>query len=191
VRRGWFVAAIVIAVLAIAIAALAMRLSDDDGDGSPSASEWASSVCTSLSTWKSSIAALADVGSGTLNAQTLDDRIASGKQATQTMVGELQTLGAPDLESGEQAKQQLSSSANELQTSFAQLQQSAEEATSSGSLSVAKLAELAPQFQKLLDQASSTLDELENADVAAASKQELQAAFTDAPACKDLRSDDG
>ena len=186
-RRNWFIAAIVIGVAAIAIAALAMRLTEDEGN--PSAAEWADSVCTDLATWKSSIESLADVGGGTLTAATLSERIDTAQGATQTLVTELENLGPPDLESGEDLQQQLSASADRLQSSFETLQQGAEQAAQAGSPAefVQGLTALAPQFQALLDQVSATVDELRSANVAEGAKAELQAAFDDAQSCQELR----
>jgi hypothetical protein len=186
VRRPWFIAAIVVGVAAIAIAALAMRLKDD---GNPSSAEWADSVCSDLTTWKSSIESLADVSGGTLTAATLSEKIDSAQAATRTLVSELEALGPPDLESGDQLQQELSSSAAAIQSSVAALQQSAEQVTQAGSSAdfMQELAKLAPQFQTLLDTASKTVDDLRNANVAADASAELQAAFDASESCQQLR----
>jgi len=187
VRRNWFVAAIVIGVASIAIAALLMRLTADD-ESSPSASAWADSVCTSLGTWKSSIESLADVSTGTLNAETLAQKIDAAEEATATLVTELRDLGPPDLESGDTLEQELSAAADELQSSVGALKQGAEQASEAASPQEfpKALAALAPQFQALLDRASATVDDLQNADLAGSAKAELQAAFADAESCQAL-----
>ena len=189
-RRSWFVAAVVVGVAAIVIAAVAMRLSDDDGSGNPSATEWADSVCSSLATWKSSIESLADVGGGTLTAETLQQKIDDGQAATKTLVDDLKALGPPDLQAGEQAKQQLSDDVDQISSTFATLQKGAQQATKAGSPAafVQELAKLGPQFQTLLDATSKTLQDLENADVAEQDKAELQAAFAGAQSCQSLQS---
>lgn len=188
-RRNWFIAAIVIGVAAIVIAAIAMRLSNDSGTSSPSAAEWAGSVCTDLVTWKTSISSLTTgAGGGQLNADVIKQKIDTAQTATATLVSELKALGPPDLESGDQLKQDLATSADELQATFDSLKQGAEQATSAGSPSevIKGLAALGPQFQKLVNEASTTVKTLQNANVAAGAKSELQAAFADAPACQQL-----
>jgi hypothetical protein len=185
VRRGWFVAAIVIGVAAIVVAAIAMRLTDDASpNASPSASEWASSVCSDLATWKTSISSLADVQ--TLTAATLNQKIDDAQAATSTLVDQLKALGRPDLESGDQLQQDLATSVDELQSTFDSMKQTAQQATQGGTLSIQALAPLLPQFQKLLGEASTMVKTLQDANVAASSKSELQSAFAGAQSCQDL-----
>jgi len=186
VRRGWFIAAIAIGVAAIVIAAIAMRLTGDASpDAKPSATEWASSVCTDLATWKSSVSSLADVQ--TLNAATLNQKIDDAQTATSTLVDQLEALGPPDLESGDQLKQDLTTSLDQLQSTFDSMKETAQQATQGGSLSIAALAPLAPEFQQLLQEASTIVKTLQSANVVANAKSELQSAFDDAASCQQLR----
>lgn len=189
-RRSWFIWAIVVGIASIALAALIMRLTADD-DGSPSAEAWAGSVCTSLATWKSSIESLADVGSGTLNAETLQQKVDDAEAATSTLVTELEDLGAPDLDTGDELEQQLSSSADEIQSSVDTLKQGAEQASEAGSTQefLSELAALAPQFQALLEQISTTIGDLQDASVAGDAQAELQSAFAAASPCQQLQGD--
>ena len=165
-----------------------MRLSDDDGSGQPSAAEWAGSVCSSFATWKTSIESLADVSGGQLTADSLNEKIDSGKQATETLVSDLKDLDPPDLSSGDQAKQQLTTDLDTIRSSFDRLQESAQQATQGGTLSLPALAPLVPQFQALLDDVSKTIDDVRNAGVAEQDKAELQAGFADAQSCQALQS---
>jgi hypothetical protein len=191
VRRNWFLAAIVVGVASIAIAALIMRLTADDDAGSESATAWASSVCTSLGTWKSSIESLADVSAGSLNADTLDQKIGDAEEATSTLVSELKGLGAPDLESADELQQQVSVVADEVRTSVDALEAAAQEASDADSPQdfLAALAKLAPQFQALLEAVSSAVDELKGSDVVGDAKDELQQAFENAEPCQELQAD--
>jgi len=187
VRRSWLGAAILLGIVAIVVAAIAMRLSDN-GSSQPSAAEWADSVCSSLATWKSSIESLHDVSGGTLTADSLNAKIDDGKAATQKLIDDLKALGPPDLQAGDQAKQQLTSDLDSIQSTFDQLQGAAQQATQGGKLSLPALAQLAPQFQALLDAASNTVDDVKSANVAEQDKAELQAAFADAQSCQALQS---
>jgi uncharacterized protein YukE len=164
VRRNWFIWAIVIGVASIALAALVMRLTADDGN--PSANEWADAVCTDFATWKSSIEALTDVSPGDLNAEALGEKIDEAETATSTLV-------------------------SELQSSVDALKQGAEEASQASSPQdfLEALAALAPQFQALLDSLSTTIEDLQNANVSEDAKAELQAAFDDAESCQQLQGD--
>lgn len=190
-RRNWFIWAIVVAVASIAIAALIMRLTADDESGNPSTTAWADSVCTSLATWKSSIQSLADVSSGSLNAETLSGKIGDAEQATSTLVTELKDLGAPDLESGDALKQELSSSADEIQSDVDTLKQGAEKASQASSPVefLKALTTLAPQFQALLGDVSSTIESLQGTNVASDAQAELRQAFDDSESCQQLKAD--
>jgi hypothetical protein len=189
VRRNWFVAAIVIGIASIAVAALIMRLTADDEQTSPTA--WADSVCTSLSTWRSSITAISDTGGEQLTAESLQESLADATTATETLVDELKELGPPDFDSGDALKQQLDSSADEIEASFETLKQGAEDAASASSPAAVleELGALAPQFQALLDMISTTVDDLGNADVSADAKAELQDAFASSSSCQQLQAD--
>ena len=71
------------------------------------------------------------------------------------------------------------------------MKQGAESAADSDSPAgfIQGLAALAPQFQALLDAISTTVDDLQNADVAGNAKAELQQAFAGASSCQQLQSE--
>jgi hypothetical protein len=187
VRRNWFIAAVVLGILAVVVAAVAMRLSDD---GPKSAEEWADSVCTSLSDWRASITSLADVGGEPLTADSLREKLDDANAATSELVSELQDLGPPDLEGGDQAEEQLDKSTAQLESSYDALKESAEEAADAPpSEFLQQLAGLASEFAALQTTISTTVSTLQNADVAEESKAELRQAFADAPSCESLQGD--
>ena len=189
-RRNWLIAAIVIGIVAIAGAALIARLKEDDSE-SVSTSAWADSVCKSLASWSASISSLADVGGEKLTPESLGDKLDEAENATSQLVTELKDIGPPDLEAGDQLKQELDSATSELEASFETLKEGAEDAADAESPAdfIQALAALAPQFQALLDAVSTTVDDLQNADVAEDAKAELEQAFADAPACQPLQAD--
>lgn len=186
-RRNWLVAAIVIGVGSIALAALLMRLTADD-NAQPSTAEWADSVCTDLAAWRSSITSLADTGGGTITPESLENKLDEAQGATQTLVSELKHLGPPDLDAGDQLKQQLDSATNELESSFDTLKEGAQDAAAARDRAdfIQALEALAPEFQALLDAISTTVDDLRNTDVGEDAKAELQQAFDDASSCQQL-----
>jgi len=190
VRRNWFIAAIVIGIVSIVVAALVMRLTEDD-NGQPSATAWADSVCTSFTTWRSSITAVSDVSGDTLTPESLQQSLADATTATETLVDDLQALGSPDLDSGDALKQQLDSAAAEIESSFGTLKQGAEDAADASSPSdfLQALAALAPQFQALLDTTQTTVEDLQSANVGADAKTELQQVFSNAASCQQLQAE--
>ncbi len=189
-RRNWLVAAIVLGIAVIVLAAVIARVTEDDS-GSTDPSAWASSVCTSLSDWQSSITALADVSGGELTKESLGEKLDTAETATEQLVTELKDLGPPDLEAGEELKQQLDAAADDLEASYELLISGAQDALDADSPAafLQALAALAPEFQNLLDQVRSTVTELENANVVEDAKAELQEAFAEAESCQALESE--
>ena len=189
-RRNWFIAAIVIGIAAIVIAAVAMRLSDDDSGEPESTAAWAESVCTDLADWRESITSLADVSGETLTPDLLREKLDEADSATTTLVSDLRALGAPDLEAGDELEQELQSSVDDLESSYDDLKSAADEAAdASAGEFIQQLSGLASQFSAFLAEIQSTVDMLQNADVADEAKTELQQAFADAPSCQSLRSE--
>jgi hypothetical protein len=188
-RRSWLIAAIVLVIVAI-VAAVAIAKSRDDSKGNPNAAAWADSACTSISDWKSSITSLADVSGGSLTKDSLQQKLEDADTATQKLVSDLKDLGPPDLEAGDQLKQQLNSDADNLQSSYDSLKSQAQEAlnASSASAFLSALAALATPFQDLVNQINTTLDDLRSANVGADAKAELQSAFDDSQSCQNLKS---
>ncbi len=186
VRRNWFIAAIAVGVVAIVVAAVAMRLSDDDGQ--PTTEEWASSVCTSLGDWRQSINALADVGGQQLTPELLREKLDQAEDATTQLAEELRDAGRPDLDAGDQLREQLDSSTEQLESSFDALKQSAEEAADAPAGEfLQKLGSLASDFAALQSAISQTVTAIENADVGEEGEAELRQAFSAAPACQSLQ----
>jgi hypothetical protein len=188
VRRNWFIAAIVIGVLAIVIAAVVMRLTEDDPE---STSEWADSVCTSLSDWRSSIASLADPGDEPPTTETLRERLDQADDATSDLVDELRDLGPPDLETGDEVQQALDSAAAGLAASYAEVQSAAEDAAVADDQTelLEALADLADDFAALADQAGDIVATLQSASLFGDASAELEQAFAASDSCQALRAD--
>ena len=186
-RRNWLVAATVVGIVAIVIAVVIFRLADDDSR-SVETTAWADSVCTSLSDWRSSITSLADASGGELTPGSLGAKLDAAQDATSQLISELQDIGPPGLDAGDDLKQELDTSVVGLRLHFEALKQGAREAAQAGPTHfLRKLAALAPEFQALLDAISTTVDDLRNANVAEDAKAELQQAFEDAESCRELR----
>jgi hypothetical protein len=190
VRNKWFIGGIVVGLVAIVVAVVAGKLKDSGDSGNVQPTAWANSVCGDLADWKSSITSLADVSGGTLTKESLQQKLADARTATEQLVSELKALGRPDLAEGDQLKQQLDSAADQLNASYESLNAGAQDAlgASTPTAFFQGLATLAPQFQKLLDQITATVDDLQNANVAESSKAELTQAFDDADSCQSLKS---
>ena len=188
-RNKWFIAAIVIGLAAIVIAVVASKLKDNGSD-TMSTADWASAVCTDVGEWKSSITSLADVSSGSLTKDSLQQKLDDAKSATDTLVSQLKDLGKPDLAASDELQQQLDSSADQLQASYQSLQSQAQDALSADNPAafLQGLAKLAPQFGQLLNEIKTTIENLRSSDAAGSAKTELQQAFDDSASCQNLRA---
>jgi hypothetical protein len=181
-------AAVVIGVLAIVVAAVVMRVTEDDPE---TTAEWADSVCTSLSDWRSSIAALADPGDEPLTAETLRDRLDQADDATSDLVDELRDLGPPDLDAGDDVQRTLDSAAAALAASYADIQSAAEDAAGADDQTelLEALADLADDFAALADQAGDIVATLQSASLFGDSSDELEQAFAASDSCEALQAD--
>jgi hypothetical protein len=188
VRRNWFIAAVVLGILAIVIAAAVMRLTEDE---QPSTAEWADSVCTSLADWRSSIAALADIGGEPLTADTLRDRLDGAESATTDLVTELRDLGPPDLDAGDDVEQALDDAVAGLEASDDDVHSAAEDATEAENQTefLGALAELADDFAALVQLAGDIVATLQSASLFGDASAELEQAFADSTSCQSLQAD--
>lgn len=184
------IAAIVAGVLVIAGAAIVARVADDDFT-SVETTEWADSVCTSLSEWRGAITGLADVGEGELTAESLEERLDEAGEATEELVDDLKGLGPPDLEARDEAEEALDDAADGLEESFDSLRSDAQAALDADTPTqfLEELAALAPQFQALLQQVQDTVASLQSASLFGESSAELEQAFADADSCEQLRAE--
>ena len=88
-------------VLATSLAAIALSAcgGDDGGDKTVSPADWADSICTSLSSWKSSVSSVSDsLKGGNLSTDELQNASDDVSDATETLVGDLQDAGRPETE---------------------------------------------------------------------------------------------
>lgn len=172
-------AAVVAGVVIIAAAVLIARLEDDES-GPVSAAAWADSICTSLSDWRSSITALADVSGGTLTPELLNEKLGEADAATAKLVDELKNVGPPDLEDGTDVEQALDDTADGLRAGYESLKAGAQDAadaeTSAAFLQA--LATLAPDFQNLVNQIGDTVAALQSASLFGDASAELEQAFS-------------
>lgn len=179
------------AVAAVAVAvAIVLRVSGDGG-GSLDTTAWAGAVCTSLSEWRGSITALADVSGGALTKESLREKLAAAQDATAKLTADLRALGPPDLEAGDALKQELDASVGALEATYEELRTGAQAALDANDPAsfLRSLARLAPAFQRLLDQIARTVETLRSAEVAGEARAELERAFADAEPCRALAAE--
>jgi hypothetical protein len=147
----------------------------DGGDGSTSPNEWADTLCTELSTWRDSVSTAVEPvqAGGTVSRQELQNVVNEVGDATETLVGGLQDLDRPDIEAGQEAKDEIDQLAEMLQTDIGE----ADRAADSGSANAARAS-----LNTMAAQVSSAVRSLEQIDA----QGELRSAFEQSDSCRGL-----
>ena len=174
----------------IAGAVVAARLADDDFT-SVDTTEWAGSVCTSLSEWQASLEGIAAGGDGAPSVESLEVALDDARSATDDLVQDLQRLGPPELETGDEVEDALDDSVDGLRDSYDELDSAAREALDADSPAetLQQLVALAPQAQALVQQARDVVASLQSASIFGEASAELEQAFASADSCQELRSE--
>jgi ABC-type transporter Mla subunit MlaD len=169
-----------LALAAVPLSALALVVAGCGGDdGGNAATDWAGDVCTAISTWTDSIGDAVNSVQGTgLSRDAVESAADDARAATETFVDELKGLGAPDTESGEEARDTVEQLADEIEQELDALQEN----VSSASGIVDAVTAVTSTLSAMSDQLTATLNELEQLDV----QGELEDAFEQAPACDEL-----
>lgn len=189
-RRTWLlVAAALVVIAAIVVAVVLVR--NSKSESTPSTTEWAGQVCTSLDKWRTSITSLSSI-SGIPTQDEMRKKLTDAQVATEQLVTDLKNIGPPETTSGMQLKQELEKQGDQLQQSYEKVKTGAQSAVNNASGTadlLRRLAAVLPDFQKLLNEISTTMDTLQNSNVAGDSADEVREGFENADACKKLRSE--
>jgi methyl-accepting chemotaxis protein len=165
------------------IVVLALVLLAGCGGDEPSASEdYANGVCSSLSTWvtdvQETIQSLTDAGLAT-SREDIESAFNQTKEATDTLVNDLEGLGPPDTDDGQQAQSELDS----LETELRQQLDTVEQALDSGGGVTAIAAQVSTAVAAAANAVNTTYQDLQGLDPTG----ELGDAFKNSDDCKSLR----
>lgn len=168
----------------VAVTLLSACGGDDSGDKTVSASEWADSICTSLSSWKSSVTDVSDSLKGSdLSQDELQNAADDVSDSTEAMVGDLQDAGRPETESGQQAQDDVNQLSDEFQKDIGEIERAASDA-SGGAEMVQAAGQIVAILGTMSNQLKSTYTDLQQLE----GGTEIKNAFTQSSACNDLRS---
>jgi hypothetical protein len=173
-------------VLAAAMAAAGCGGSSSDGGSgggeTVGASEWASSLCSDITTWTGALQSSAQpLQGGNLSKDSLQTAAGDMKSATKTFADEVKALGAPDAEAGSEAKKSLDTLAENLNADVEQIDKTVDD-VSGGSGVVAAASAVSGTIAKMGSQVTATFAVLQKLDA----KGELTDAFKNSTACKSL-----
>ena len=166
------------ATIALTLSALTFVVAGcGGGDETSATDEWASDLCSSLTTWGDSIESATESIQSNPSADGLQSAVDDVQEATQTLTDDLKGLGTPDTEAGQEAKDALDQLATDLESGI-----DAIESESSDGLGA--LTALSATMTAIGGQVSSTFEQLEQLDAGG----ELQDAFENSGSCDELRS---
>ena len=176
-------------VLMFLVTMLALAAAGCGGDdGNDATTEWAGDVCSSISTWQSSITDAVNSVRDNPTKEGVDNAFNDAKDATKTFTDDLKGLGTPETDAGQQATDALNELSSDLDAGVQQVQQAiqtAEGAGATGALSA--ISAVSATLSTLMSQATTTFSQLQNLN----GGQELKDAFDNAGSCDDLRTTTG
>lgn len=167
----------------LAVALLAGCGGDDDGGGGSSATDWADGLCSAITEWTESVQTTSDsLKAGNLSEDSLRDAAEDIKSATEEFVDDVRGLGAPETDSGEEAKEELDQLADSVDENVKDIEDAVD--GDGGSLG-ATVGAVTEALSAMGQQLAATFTALEGLDPGG----ELEDAFRDAESCDELESD--
>ena len=167
------------------VAALVIAAGCGGGDDSSAAEQWASSACSAVNTWMSSIESIGDRVKEDPTKEGVDKAYDDLMRSTQTLVDDLKGLGPPETEAGQEAEDAVNALADDLDQSLEEMQTAIDDAAGAGATGIlSAISVVSANLATMGDDVSSTVDSLEQLE----GGQELKDAFDNAESCADLRS---
>jgi hypothetical protein len=155
---------------------------DDGNGGGSSATEWADGLCSAITEWTESVQATSNsLKGGNLSEDSLKEAADDFKTATQEFVDEVRALGAPDTESGEQAKEEIDQLGDSVEENVREI----EEAVDDGGNLATTVSAVTTALSAMGEQLAAAFTSLEQLDPGG----ELEDAFRDAESCDQLESE--
>ena len=82
-------------------------------------SEWADGLCSAITSWTSSLSSIGDtLKQGNLSKDSLTSAVDDAKSATDTFTSDLDGLGMPDSDAGQQAKDSVDQLSTDLKSNM-------------------------------------------------------------------------
>lgn len=146
------------------------------------AADWASSFCTSVNTWKSSLnSAIAPLKSGNVTKDSVQSAFNDFKSATDTFTKDIKSLGKPPTQAGDQAKSDLDQLSSQIDSQVKTIQDAVKNVTSiSSALTIVPTVTTA--LTAMRTDVQTTYGQLKQLDA----KGELTTAFQNAQSCQTL-----
>ena len=156
----------------------------DDGNDTSSATDWAGDLCSSITTWTQSLTDSVDsLGAGNVTRESLQGVVDDASNATQSFVDELESLGRPDTEAGDQAEETVTTLRNELSDQVQTIEDALDDVSGASGVLTA-VSTVSGALAEMGRQLTTAFGELQQLDT----QGELEDAFRSASSCDDLTS---
>lgn len=174
-----------VAIAAVVLAAAACGGGGSDtttstAAGGTSAAQWATGVCSSITTWTKSLQAIQTSVTSQPSKSQLQDAAQQAESATETLAQSLKQLGKPDTAQGQAAKKNLDSLATSLQDGVSQLKTTLNNAPSGAAGTLSQISTLTASLSQMATKLKVAGGNLEDF----APSGELKQAFEQASACQ-------
>ena len=168
-------------VIAVLCASFAAGCGGDDAGNEASATDWADDVCSAISTWTASVAATAESLRADPGEDALRNAVDNFQSSTNDFVDELQGLGAPETEAGEQAKASVDKLADDVDENVSQMKSAVDDVSGVSGI-VEAVTVVSAGLSRLAEEVSTTIASLQDLDTGG----ELEQAFRDADSCDEF-----
>ena len=154
------------------------------------AGAWVGDVCSSVQEWRENLTSLAvDAQVEGLSPETVMTAIEGGVEATERLRDQLDDLGPPDTEAGDEIERALDELADNAVETAEEAREQAEALPEDQSVPelIQSLMSIARDLQSVVGEAQATFAELQELEPG----QELEQAFESSEDCQDLRENGG
>ena len=172
-------------LLLLLVTALALAAAGCGGDDENDATtEWAGGVCSAITNLQSSITDAVNSVKDNPTKEGIDNAVNDAKDATKTFTDDVQGLGTPETDAGQQATDALNELTSDVEAGIQQVQQAIETAKGAGATgALSAISAVSATLSTLMSQATTTFSQLQNLN----GGDELKKAFDNADSCNDLR----
>jgi gas vesicle protein len=170
--------------LVFVTAALGLMAAGCGSKSPPSSAEWVDGVCSSIVTWKDSLASSAQsLQGGNLSQDSLRNAADEMKSATDTLESDIKDLGKPESDTGQQAKDSVDQLSSELSDGADSIKSTVDDVSDVSGV-VSATASVTATLGTMANQISSTVKSLQQLDPGG----ELQTAFNQSSSCQELKT---
>jgi methyl-accepting chemotaxis protein len=172
------------AALTLVLAAVVLTAGCGSKKQPDTTTEWANSLCTAVTTWKTSVTQAAEpLKNGSLSKSSIQTAGNELQTATNTFVSSVKALGKPNTAAGTQAQQSVDQLSTEIQDGTQKISDAAK-GVSGVSDALGAISTATATLSTMATEISTTFTTLQGLDA----KGELKTAFNQADACKSLRA---